>query len=117
MKYSDLTKLTDEELVHQELRLERKMLESQFRLKTGQLEDTASVGFVRKDIARIRTAQRGREATAGLGKNALRDRHRGTFDPKAIETTAATSGSTGGFLKGIADRLGIGASEEAAEQE
>jgi large subunit ribosomal protein L29 len=117
MKYSDLTKLTDEELVHQELRLERKLLESQFRLKTGQLEDTASVGFVRKDIARIRTTQRGREATAGLGKNALRDRYRGSFDPKAAAASGTPVASTGGFLKGLADRLGIGASEEAPEQE
>lgn len=117
MKYEDLSKLSDEALVHHELRLERALLQAQFALRTGQLEDTASVSGFRKDIARARTAQRLREREGGLAKNALRDRHRGTFDPTAAAPSADGGSSSGGFLKGIADRLGLGGDEDAPAQD
>ena len=117
MKFEDLTKLSDEALVHHELRLERELLQAQFALRTGQLEDTSSLAAFRKDIARARTAQRLREREGGLGKNALRDLHRGTFDPTAAAPTADGGASSGGFLKGIADRLGLGGDEGTSAQD
>lgn len=104
MAIADLHKLNDEELVHTELQLERDLLAASFRLRTGQLDDTASVGRVRKDIARARTVQREREREQGLPKDSLRTRHRPTFSAKASEDQP-TAGS-GGFLKGIVDKIG-----------
>lgn len=97
--------LTDEQLVHKELQLERDMLAASFRLKTGQLDDTAGLGRMRRDIARLRTAQRARELAQGLSKDALRNRYRGTFQPgAAVEASGAPASS--GFLKGIVDKIG-----------
>jgi len=116
MKYSDTEKLSDKDLVHYELGLERKLVEATFKLSTGQLDDTSTVGKLRKDIARARTAQRSRERSQNLGKNALRDQHRSTFDPTAAAPTADSADSSKGFLQGIADRLGLGGGEEAAAE-
>lgn len=116
MKYSDIEKLSDKDLVHHELRLERQLVETTFQLRTGQLDDTSTVGKIRKDIARARTAQRGRENSQSLGKNALRDRHRPSFEPTSAAPTPGAGESNKGFLQGIADRLGLGGGEEATEE-
>lgn len=105
MKFSELTTLADEVIVHKELQLERDLLELRFRLKTNQLDDTATIHKVRKDIARLRTAQRERERAQGLPKNHLRNNHRSTFragDGDAAEGVASSSG----FLKGITEKFG-----------
>ena len=57
MTTTDLHALDDAALVHREMAAEREMLELTFRLRTGQLEDTSKVGNVRRDLARLRTAQ------------------------------------------------------------
>ena len=82
--------LSDEKLVHRELDLERQLLDLSFRKRTGQLEDTSKLGKVRRDIARVRTAERARERVQGLTKDALRGLHRGTWSPAAAsEATVA----------------------------
>lgn len=96
--------LSDEQLVHKELGLERDLIAASFRQKTGQLEDTASLRRMRRDIARLRTAQRQRELQQGLGKDSLRNRFRATFVPSAGDQAEAPQGS-GGFLKGIVDKI------------
>lgn len=103
MKYSELTSLDDQALVHKELQLERDLLELRFRLKTNQLDNSAAIGRIRKDIARVRTAQRERERAQGLGSNALRNAHRSSFKAGA---SAADTGSSSAFLKGLSDKLG-----------
>lgn len=100
---TDLNTLSDEQLVHAELQLERDLLAASFRLRTGQLEDTSSLGRIRKQIARIRTAQRQREVSQGLTTDALRNRFRATFQPAAV---APESKAGGGFLKGMVDKIG-----------
>ncbi|MEL6347092.1 MAG: 50S ribosomal protein L29 [Myxococcota bacterium] len=115
MKYSDLSALSDEQLVHRELQLERDMLELRFRLKTDQLENTSMLNKIRKDIARIRTAQRARERAQGLPKDILRNKHRSSFRPGALaQATAAAAAAGGGFLQGIAEKIGVG-DDAAAE--
>jgi large subunit ribosomal protein L29 len=103
MQYAKLNDLSDEQLVHRELQLEREYIDTSFRKKTGQLEDSSSLSKIRKDIARARTAQRERERAQNLGPNALRDLHRGSFKPGAVSTEGGEG--AGGFLKGIVDKV------------
>ena len=109
MNFSEITALTDEQLVHRELALERELVTTKFRLATNQLEDSSRLGKLRKDIARCRTAERGRESDQGLRKNSLRDRFASTFDASAATPeTAQDEGAGSGFLKGIVDKIGGG---------
>ncbi|MCA9646448.1 MAG: 50S ribosomal protein L29 [Myxococcales bacterium] len=97
--------MSDEQLVHRELELERELIATTFRHKTGQLDDTTRLGRIRKDIARVRTAERAREREHGMQSNALRDRYRGSFRPgQSTEATPAQAAS-GGFLKGLVDKI------------
>lgn len=100
MNYSELTSLSDEQLVHRELSLERDLITARFRLYTNQLDDTASIAKLRKAIARCRTAARAREAEQGLSKNSLRDRYSSTF---TASTPAGETAASGDFLKGFVD--------------
>jgi large subunit ribosomal protein L29 len=103
MEYSKLTEMSDEQLVHRELQLEREYIDTSFRKKTGQLEDSSRIGRIRKDIARTRTAQRERERAGDLNPNSLRDLHRGSF--KAGAVAGGDGEGAGGFLKGIVDKV------------
>ncbi len=105
MAKQNLDALTDEQLVHRELQLERELLAAGFRLRTGQLEDTESLGRLRKDIARARTAQRSRELDQGLAKDSLRNQHRGSFQAGSGDA-GGEQASSGGFLKGLVDKIG-----------
>ena len=100
MNYSEIRDLSDEQLVHTELKIERDALGARFRLHTDQLEDTSSLKKMRRDIARLQTAARDRERAQGLRKNSLRDRYRPTFEPTA---DAGVAEAGGGFLQGILD--------------
>ena len=102
MRYVEIKDLSDEQLVHREMSIERDLLGARFRLHTDQLEDTSSLKKMRRDIARLQTASRERERAQGLRKNTLRDRYRATFTPtEGAESAPAASG--GGFLQGILD--------------
>ncbi len=103
MQYAKLNDLSDEALVHRELQLERELVHTRIRQRTGQLDDMSQMGKLRKDIARARTAQRARENDQNLANNALRDRYRTTFKPGAVAKGEGTG--AGGFLKGIVDKV------------
>ena len=109
---SDLREITDESLVHLELGIEREMVEASFRHRTNQLEDTSKLKKLRRSIAQLRTEQRRREKAAGVATDSLRNQHRATFRPGAA---VASGKAAGGFLKGVADRFGIGGDEAASE--
>jgi len=57
MKGSDLVGKTADELKDQLLSLKKEQFNLRFQKATGQLENTAQVRKVRRDIARLRTAQ------------------------------------------------------------
>lgn len=101
MKYDELASLSDEQLVHKELELERSLLAQTFRHRLGQLEDTSTLKKARRDIARTQTALVGRERANGLQKGALKAQHRSTFVAAA---PAAAAGAGDDFLKGILDK-------------
>ena len=55
MKASDIRNLTDEELVSQLKSSKDELLKLRIQGKTGQLENSARIGVLKKDIARIYT--------------------------------------------------------------
>ena len=95
---SELNKLTDEKLVHRELDLERKLLDFNFKHRSGQLDDHSVLRKTRQDIARSRTEQRRRELEGGLAGIICDETHRPTFKPSSIVGEAVES--AGGFLSG-----------------
>lgn len=96
--------LSDEQLVHKMLQVERDLVAARFKHSTNQLENTASLGDLRKEIARLKTEARAREAANGLAKNALFERHASSFGGSS-EGSSAGGAEKGGFLSGIVDKL------------
>jgi large subunit ribosomal protein L29 len=70
MKAGDLRPKTDDELKQQVEDLAKEAFNLRFQRASGQLENTARVRQVRRDIARIKTllSERARTAAAGAAK-------------------------------------------------
>jgi len=104
------SELSDQSLVHQMMRHERSLVDARFKHSMNQLENTASLRFIGRDIARIRTELRAREIKAGLRKDALVIEHEASYAPATASTEAEEGGeaASGGFLKGIVDKLSKG---------
>jgi len=102
MNTPEITSLTDEQLVHRELQLERDLIATRFAHRTSQLDDSSKMKKIRRDIARLRTAARGREIEQSLPKDSLKAKHAKSFAPEAGE---GAGGEGAGFLKGIVDKV------------
>jgi ribosomal protein L29 len=96
--------LSDEEIVHRLLQVERDLVAMRFKHSMSQLANTAGLRELRADIARLRTEARGRELRAGASKDSLLARHRASFVPSG-RAAAAAAPEKGGFLSGIVDKL------------
>ena len=57
----ELNGLTTDKLLDREKELKEQLINLRFQLATGQLENTASLKQVRKDIARVKTVLRQQE--------------------------------------------------------
>ena len=57
----ELNGLTTDKLLDREKELKEQLFNLRFQLATGQLENTASLKQVRKDIARVKTVLRQKE--------------------------------------------------------
>ena len=70
MKGPEVKQKTDDELAEMLTDLKKESLNLRFQKSSGQLESTARVRLVRRDIARILTVQNGRRraATAAAGE-------------------------------------------------
>ena len=99
-KTIDLSELSDEALVHNELNGQRVLAGHQLRHVTGKLENNSLLGKARRSIARSQTEIRRRELAAGLNTGALRSQHLGSFKPGSMSTTQEAGG---GFLKNMLD--------------
>ena len=64
MKANELRKLSTEELTAKEKALKEELFNLRFQMATSQLDNTARVKTVKKDIARVLTEQRAREIAA-----------------------------------------------------
>jgi len=63
-RVSDLSALSVDQLQEELVRLKKEQFNLRFQKATGQLENTARVRVVRRDIARIRTLSRNKLAQA-----------------------------------------------------
>lgn len=61
-RLSDLRAMTADQLQDELLKLKKEQFNLRFQRATGQLENTARVTEVRKDIARVKTIQRAKQA-------------------------------------------------------
>lgn len=64
MKATDLRVKSDDELKDQLVGLRKEAFNLRFQAASGQLENTARVGLVRRDIARIKTVLNERQRAA-----------------------------------------------------
>jgi len=64
MKASEVTQMTDDQLKDELLKLKKEQFNLRFQKAAGQIENTAQVRQVRRDIARIKTAQSARAKAA-----------------------------------------------------
>jgi large subunit ribosomal protein L29 len=64
MKIDDIRGMTPDQLNEQLVTLKKEQFNLRFQKATGQVERTHRVGEVRKDIARIKTVLRGKQAQA-----------------------------------------------------
>jgi large subunit ribosomal protein L29 len=65
MKASDLREETVEELREKETQLAEQLFALRLQKVTGQLENPAKIGQVRRDLARVLTVLRERESPSG----------------------------------------------------
>ena len=64
MKTEDLRIMTPDQLAESLLNLKKEQFNLRFQAATGQVGKTHRAGEIRKDIARIKTVLRSRQATA-----------------------------------------------------
>ena len=64
MKYKDIQELTDEELAKKVEEGRAELFNLRFQMATSQLDNTARVKNVKKDISRLLTEQRARQIAA-----------------------------------------------------
>ncbi len=64
MKIDEIRGLTPDQLADQLVSLKKEQFNLRFQKATGQIEKTHRVNEVRKDIARIKTVLRGKQAQA-----------------------------------------------------
>jgi|TARA_R110002020_G_scaffold71855_1_gene185247 large subunit ribosomal protein L29 len=64
VKASDVRTMTQDELTDELAKLKKEQFNLRFQRATGQLENTARVRQVRRDIARIKTIARAKSADA-----------------------------------------------------
>ena len=64
MKPKEVRKLNDEEITVEVERLRRKHFELRTQAVTEKIEDTSQFGKIKKDIARLLTEQKAREAAS-----------------------------------------------------
>lgn len=104
MNAAEVKGLSDQQLAEKLATRERDLVTARFAKSKNQLENTASVSVIRKDIARIKTEARAREAAQKLAKGSLLGKA-GKDAAKPAAAPAAANAEKGGFLKGIVDKL------------
>lgn len=67
MKYSEVLELSDDELEFKEKELRQELFNLRFRKATGQLDNTARIGLLKRDLARVLTSKREREGAQAAG--------------------------------------------------
>lgn len=82
---------------------EVELLKLRFQHAQGQLQNSAKLGVVRKQIARLRTELRAREISDGLAKRALETQHRAGVAAYAA-SGSSPDGESGGLFSSAVDK-------------
>ena len=69
MKYKEIRELTDEELTKKLEEGRAELFNLRFQMATSQLDNTARVTNVKRDIARVQTEMRARQIAAEKAQN------------------------------------------------
>ena len=69
MKYQDIRELSDEELAQKLEDGRAELFNLRFQMATSQLDNTARVTTVKRDIARVQTEMRARQIAAEKAQN------------------------------------------------
>lgn len=56
MRYSEIQNLSEQEINEKIAELKKELLELRFQMATGNLENTAQIKLLKKDVARLKTA-------------------------------------------------------------
>jgi len=67
VKYSEVLELSDDELGFKEKELRQELFNLRFRKATGQLDNTARIGMLKRDLARVLTSKRERDSAQAAG--------------------------------------------------
>lgn len=95
--------MSDAELVHNLLDNERELIAARMRHSMNQLENTAGLKVLRRNIARMHTEARRREVEQGLRRDTLLHTHRQSYTAGAVGE--GEGADKGGFLSGIVDKI------------
>ena len=99
-----MSEVTNGQLVADVNAARRALVEARFRHSMGQLENSADLKRLRRDVARLLTEARRRELVDGVSKDALLAGPAAASE--AVEaSTGADSDEKGGFLKGLVDKI------------
>ena len=69
MKHKEIRELTDEELAKKLEEARAELFNLRFQMATSQLDNTARVTTVKRDIARVQTEMRARQIAAEKAQN------------------------------------------------
>ena len=69
MKYKEIRELTDEELAKKLEEARAELFNLRFQMATSQLDNTARVTTVKREIARVQTEMRARQIAAEKAEN------------------------------------------------
>src|SRR5262249_15144332 len=92
MKAAQVRGMTDDQLFDELVKLKKEQFNLRFQAASGQLENTARVRQIRRDIARIQTIARERpegEAVAAVSKPKPKAEAKAPKEPKAKATKPA----------------------------
>ena len=90
MKVEDIRQMSADQMDDEVLKLKKERFNLRFQKATGQLENTARVRLVRRDIARLKTVAAQKRAGAGAGSAAApKAKTKSPAKPKAKAKAAA----------------------------
>jgi large subunit ribosomal protein L29 len=93
MKASDARTMTVDQIDDEVLKLKKEQFNLRFQRATGQLENTARVRAVRRDIARLKTIARQKRSGAAGGATAPASKAKPKRAPRARSKSASGSKS------------------------
>ena len=76
-----LAEMSDEQLVHAELQLDRDLVTLRFQKKAGNGRNVHKLKQTRRAIARLKTEQTAREKAAGVAKGSFLAQYKASFKP------------------------------------